>query len=235
MGVIDKRRARRRRPGRSSVPRGSDPRVIRTRAAVIGAAQELFLSRGFAGTTMDDIAAAAGLTKRTLYNNFPDKNALFTEIVTAVIAQAETFAQGLHEELAGTTAADLVPRLHDLGERLALGILRPEVVTLRRLVIGESREFLSLAAEYFDRAPGQVLEALASAFARLGADGLLRVDQPRLAAAHFAYLVAGESLDRAVLVGTPPSKATLRVRARAGVETFLARYAAPRRRKTPAS
>jgi TetR/AcrR family transcriptional repressor of mexJK operon len=233
MGVITKNRVRRPRLRGDEAQRGRDPRVIRTRAAVIGAARELFLDRGFARTAMDDIAAAAGVTKRTLYNNFSDKNALFTEIVSAVIAQAETFAGGLQEELAGTTAANLVPRLYALGERLVLNIIRPEVITLRRLVIGEAREFPSFAAEYFDRAPGQVLEALASAFARLGAAGLLRVDHPRIAAAHFAYLVAGESLDRAVLVGTPPSKDTLRLRAREGADTFLARYAVSRRRKAP--
>ena len=77
-----------------------------------------------------------------------------------------------------------------------------------------------------------MLEALASVFARLSAAGLLRIDQPRLAAAQFAYLVAGESLDRAVLVGTAPSRETLRTRARAGVETFLARYGAARGRRS---
>jgi TetR/AcrR family transcriptional repressor of mexJK operon len=228
MGVRSKPRVRRPRARR----RDSDPRVIRTRAAVLSAARDLFLSRGFAGTTMEEIAAAAGLTKRTLYNNFSDKGALFTEIVSSVIAQAETFARGLEEAFADATAASLAQRLYDFGERLALGILRPEVITLRRLVIGEAREFPSLAAEYFDRAPGQVLEALASVFARLSAAGLLRIDQPRLAAAQFAYLVAGESLDRAVLVGTAPSRETLRTRARAGVETFLARDGAARGRRS---
>jgi TetR/AcrR family transcriptional repressor of mexJK operon len=181
---------------------------------------------------MEEIAAAAGLTKRTLYNNYADKDALFTQIVTDVMAYAETFARGLHEEFTvGVTAANLQPTLDDLGRRLALAIMRPEVVALRRLLIGEAREFPALGATYFGRAPGQVLEALASGFDHLGQVGLLRVADARVAAAQFAYLVVGEPLDRAMLVGTVPPKKHVIACAREGVQTFLARYGAARGRR----
>jgi TetR/AcrR family transcriptional repressor of mexJK operon len=210
-------------------PRGDDPRVVRSRAAVVAAARTLFLRQGYAGTTMEDIAALAGLTKRTLYNNYADKDALFRQIVTEVLGYAEEFVRGLHEEFTvGITAANLPGSLHDLGRRLALGIVRPEVLALRRLLIGEARGFPGLAAEYFDRAPGQVLKALASGFARLDRSGLLRVSNAKRAAAQFAYLVAGEPLDRAMLVGVVPPKAQIIGCARDGVRTFLARYAVAR-------
>lgn len=208
-------------------PRADDPRVVRSRAAVVDAARTLFLRQGYAGTTMEEIAALAGLTKRTLYNNYASKEALFTQIVTEVIAYAEEFTRGLREELTvGINDTNLRTTLDDLGRRLALGIVRPEVVALRRLLIGEAREFPALAAEYFDRAPGRVLETLASGFEHLGQIGLLRVADARHAAAQFAYLVAGEPLDRAVLVGTIPPREHVIACAREGVETFLARYAA---------
>jgi TetR/AcrR family transcriptional repressor of mexJK operon len=220
-----------RQPRRFAAPRIDDPRVVRSRAAVVEAALELFLGKGYAGTTMDEIAARAGLTKRTVYNNFAGKDALFTEIVGAVIARAEAFAGGLHEELtAGVDAESLPALLHDLGQRLALGIVRPEVVALRRLLIGEAREFPALAAEYFERAPGRVLAALAGAFDHLAQAGLLRLADARQAAAQFAYLVAGEPLDRAMLVGTLPPRKEIVTCAREGVATFLARYAVARAR-----
>jgi len=102
--------------------------------------------------------------------------------------------------------------------------VRPEVIALRRLLIGEAKSFPALAAEYFDRAPGQVLEALAAGFEHLARRRLLRVADSRRAAAQFAYLVAGEPLDRAMLVGTIPSKSHVLACARDGVETFMARY-----------
>ena len=196
---------------------------------MLDAARTLFLRQGYAGTTMEEIAALAGLTKRTVYNNYADKEALFTQIFVDVIAYAEEFARGLREEFAvGVTAANLRTTLDDLARRLALGIMRPEVIALRRLLIGEAREFPALAAEYFDRAPGQVLEALASGFEHLGQEGLMRVADARVAAAQFAYLVVGEPLDRAVLVGTIPPRKHVVTCAREGVQTFLARYGAAR-------
>jgi TetR/AcrR family transcriptional repressor of mexJK operon len=118
--------------------------------------------------------------------------------------------------------------LDDLGRRLALGVVRPEVIALRRLLIGEARAFPALGAEYFDRAPGQVIDALSSGFEHLGRRRLLRVADARRAAAQFAYLVVGEPLDRAMLVGNVPPEDDVIACAREGVQTFLARYGVKR-------
>lgn len=225
MSATSTRAGRRPKARRFTGPRADDPRVVRTRTAVVDAARVLFLRNGYANTTVEDIAELAGLTKRTVYNNYADKEALFTQIVVDTIAYAEEFARALHDELAaGLTAGNLRPTLDDLGQRLALGIIRPEVIALRRLLIGEAHTFPSLAREYFDRAPGQVIDALASRFDDLAKAGLLRVTDAHRAAAQFAYLVAGEPLDRAVLVGTIPPKDEVVACARDGVETFIARY-----------
>jgi TetR/AcrR family transcriptional repressor of mexJK operon len=164
-----------------------------------------------------------------VYNHYADKDALFTQVVEDVITYAEAFARGLRQEFtAEITAANLRATLDDLGRRVALAIVRPEVVALRRLLIGEARAFPALARNYFDRAPGQVIEALASGFEQLGRAGLLGVPDAPRAAAQFAYLVAGEPLDRAILAGTIPPREHVIACAREGVETFLARYAATR-------
>jgi TetR/AcrR family transcriptional repressor of mexJK operon len=185
----------------------------------------LFLRDGYAGTTMDAIAAEAGIAKRSLYNNYADKDALFLEIVSGVVGYAEGFARDLRNELRGADAANVAAALHDLARRMVLSIVRLEVIALRRLLIGEARAFPDLARSYFDRAPGRVIEALASGFAHLTRMRALRTPDPRRAAAQFAYLVAGAPLDRAMLVGTIPPGRELRAVAREGTETFLARYA----------
>lgn len=217
---------------RADGPRRDDPRVLRTRAAVLEAARALFLRQGFAGTTMDQIAVEAGLTKRTLYNNYDDKRALFLDVVTDIVAFAESFAQELRHDLTADVSAErLDATLRALGRRLAAGIMREEVIALRRLLIGEAKEFPALAADYFDRAPAAVIEALASGFDRLAKSGLLRVSDARGAAAQFAYLVVGEALDRAILTGTLPSRARVAAAVDDGVETFLARYRTARTMK----
>jgi TetR/AcrR family transcriptional repressor of mexJK operon len=224
MGAIEKSDPRRNRR-HGAEPRADDPRVVRTRAAVFEAARKLFLEHGYSGTTMEQIAAAAGLTKRTLYNNYGDKHALFTQIIADVLAYVERFARGLDAELTVEAVSPNVRQaLEAVGERLALAILRPEVIALRRLVIAESRTFPGLAAEYFDRAPAHVLRSLTSAFAGLSRHGLLRVADPARAAAQFAYLIAGEFLDRAIMIEDLPSQGQVVACAREGVQTFWARY-----------
>jgi TetR/AcrR family transcriptional repressor of mexJK operon len=199
--------------------------VVRSRAAVIEAATTLFLRKGYAGTTMEDIAALAGITKRTVYNNYPDKEMLFTQIVKDMIAVAEEFAGGLETQFdPKMNAAELRAALHDLAQRMAQAIVRPEVIAFRRLLIGEARAFPKLGREYYERAPRQVIEALALGFRELVRAKLLRADDARLAAEQFAYLAVGAPLDQAMLAGTPPAKQRLIDCASEGVETFLARY-----------
>jgi TetR/AcrR family transcriptional repressor of mexJK operon len=110
----------------------------------------------------------------------------------------------------------------DVG--LALAILRPEVIALRRPLIGEARSFPEFAEKYFAAAPGLVLVALASGFEQLSDAGLLPATDTRRAAEQFAYLVVGAPLDRAILLGKIPAKEHIIACARDGVETFLARY-----------
>jgi TetR/AcrR family transcriptional regulator, mexJK operon transcriptional repressor len=212
--------------------RPEDPRVVRTRAAVVAAARTLFMRQGYDRTTMEDIGAEAGVAKRSVYNNYADKSALFVDVVTDVIGTASDFAQEVRSQLRGPISRESLPEaLHDLGRRMALSIVRAEVVALRRLLIGEAGTFPGLAEEYFDRAPGAVIEALAAGFRSLNALGLVQIAHPRRAADQFAYLVVGEPLDRAMLVGTIPSQGHLATCAREGVETFLARYSAGSRQR----
>lgn len=210
-----------------TAPARLDPRVVRSRRKVIEAATELFLRDGYVATTMDAIAAAAGVSKRTVYNNFDDKDALFTEVVLAASSTAEAFIADAVAELARPD--DLRRALATVADALARTATSPRVVHVRRLIIGEAHRFPDLAAGYYRVAPGAVIEALAAAFAALADQGRLHLDDPRVAADQFAYLVVGSLIDRALFDGhgSDPDPAELRARAAEGTATFLARYAVP--------
>jgi TetR/AcrR family transcriptional regulator, mexJK operon transcriptional repressor len=198
-----------------------DPRVIRSRAAIIAAATTLFLRDGYAATTMDDIAEAAGVSKRTVYNNFADKDALFREVVMAAVGIAETFAADAAAELADPD--DLPAALYALARRLAARATDPRVVQLRRLLIGEAHRFPDLAAEYYRLAPGRVMATLATALEQLDRRGRLQVPDAQRAAEQLAFLVLGPALDRAMFDGRRDTAALTRA-ADDGVRTFLAVY-----------
>lgn len=205
-----------------------DPRITRSRALIMDAAARVFLERGYPGTSVDDIAAEAGVSKRTVYNVFDDKEQLFRAIIGRAIETAERFSF----DFASTTADadDVEAALIALARELAAFVLGGRVVPLRRLLIGEASRFPEFAAEYYERAPGRVMTAIADAMRRLGERGLLRIDDAELAAEHFAFLAIGPSLDRAlfdVAGDTDAATATHAVeRAERGAAMFLRAYAA---------
>ena len=75
-------------------------------------------------------------------------------------------------------------------------VVRPDVLRLRRLVLGEASRFPELARTYYERVPGRVLKELELVFGRLAAEGRLKIDDVSLAADQFAWLVLGLALDR---------------------------------------
>ncbi|MBI5160977.1 MAG: TetR/AcrR family transcriptional regulator [Micrococcales bacterium] len=200
-----------------------DRRIERSRAAILSGATAVFLRNGYDGTSVDDIAREAGVAKRTVYNIFEDKEALFRETVSAAIEIAERFSAELSEEteLMRDVAADL-PRI---ARRLASAVLAGPVLDLRRLVVSESRRFPELAVEYRRRAPELVMRALSSALRKVGDSGKLRIDNADVAAEHFAFLIMGADLDRGMFSVAVGSERRIRERADAGTAVFLRAYA----------
>lgn len=188
------------------------------------AASEHFLRNGYVGANVDEIAAAARVSKRTVYNIFGTKEQLFREILAEAFGTAERFSRETASVLTDTD--DLAGELKVVAVRLARIVLDPRVVRLRRLLIGEAERFPELAGEYYRRAPDRVMDTLAEAIGRLGERGLLRAPDPRLAAEHFAFLVVGAALDRALFTvsGETVPQTEIEPRAVAGVEAFLAAY-----------
>ncbi len=201
-----------------------DPRVARSRAAVLEAAATLFMRDGYVGTSVDNVAATAQVSKRTLYNNFASKEALFREVVLGLTGQAAEFAAEAAVEL--TDPDDLEAALLALARRLATLTVDRRVIRLRRLVIGEAHRFPDLAAEYYDLAPGKVIATLAAALGSLASEGRLNLTDPNRAAEQLAFLILGPALDRALFDGNDSSSdpAALSKAAEAGVRTFLAAH-----------
>jgi TetR/AcrR family transcriptional regulator, mexJK operon transcriptional repressor len=204
---------------------GLDPRIARSRAAIVEAATAHFLERGYHVANVDEIAARAGVSKRTVYNVFDGKEQLFREILGEALDTAERFSENVIGALAESdnVAADL----RAMGQRLAAAVLGGRIVPLRRLLIGEAARFPDLARDYYARAPGRVMSAIAEALGHFDERGLLRVDDPTMAAEQLAFLVLGASLDRALFeaVDEPLPADQVESRAAAGVEVFLRAYA----------
>ena len=99
-------------------------RSARKRRAILDAARTLFLRNGYAGTSMDDIAALAAVSKQTVYKNFADKQRLFTEFIGSDIAQVEGSSHALIEKMPDTE--NLEPDLREFARRHLADVMQPQ-------------------------------------------------------------------------------------------------------------
>ncbi len=97
---------------------------------------DLFLTEGYGATTIEAVAARAGVSKRTFYHRFEHKAALFAAVVHRIIEQLRP-PPGV-PLLEGTTLHEILRRFAGLILR---GALTPRAIALHRLVTGESARF----------------------------------------------------------------------------------------------
>jgi TetR/AcrR family transcriptional regulator, mexJK operon transcriptional repressor len=199
---------------------------LQSGGAIREAATTLFLRNGYVGTSMDEVAALARVSKQTVYTHFDDKERLFTELVLGNTERVDELVEEMTALLEGTS--DAARALSELARRYLDTVVRPQVLQLRRLVIGEAARFPDLARTYYERVPERMVGALARGLRGLTDRGLLQVDDPQLAAQHFVALVLWIPLDRALFVPDAEAlpDAELEHLAAAGVRVFLAAYGA---------
>jgi TetR/AcrR family transcriptional regulator, mexJK operon transcriptional repressor len=203
-------------------------RSSRKRSAILDAATELFLTREYAGTSMEDIASAAAVSKQTVYKHFTDKETLFREVA---LGSVEPVGSAFRVEVTATAEADDVPAaLQALARTYTDAVMSPMLLRRRQLVLREAGRFPDLAHKYHETGPRRAIAGLSTAFARLADRGELMIKDPRVAATQFAFLVIGEPLDTAMFRGVDRRRTPreLHALADAGVEVFLAAYRSPR-------
>ncbi|MFZ4302482.1 TetR/AcrR family transcriptional regulator [Streptomyces cinereoruber] len=200
-----------------------DSRSARKHQAILDAATAVFLDKGYAGTSMDDIAKLAAVSKQTVYKHFSDKEKLFAEIVLATTDRLDTAIDLLADVPAD--AADLEENLTRLARQFLDTLTHPRVIQLRRLIIANADVFPDLGTEWYEKGFERGLARLASTFQRLADEGLLRIDDALLAANHFSGLLLWIPVNRAMFTGrSQHTEADLDRYAAAGTRVFLAAH-----------
>ena len=147
-----------------------------SRDAIVAAAERLFLERGFGAVSMDELAAAAGVARRTLYNQFTSKEEIFLEMLLRVAAQLETaFPPGIE------TQGDVEDVLRLVARMILALHKRPDYLGFLRMVVADSRQFPWIAEEFAAVMEPQT-ERLMRYLAHLTVMGILDRSNPLLAA-----------------------------------------------------
>ncbi len=195
------------------------------RAAILGAAQDLFVANGFEHTSMDAVATRAGVSKLTVYSHFGDKASLFREAVRA---------------LCQMLVPDRLYRTHH-GETLRAALLRiarhhaelmssTESIGLWRAVAGEcDKSDRQLAQMLWEEGPTRSRELMQKLLEEQVAAGALDIDDTARAASQFLCLLKGDLHLRRLLgcmdADCPQFRSEMRGSAEAAVDMFLRAYA----------
>jgi TetR/AcrR family transcriptional repressor of mexJK operon len=200
------------------------------RAAILKATKELYLAKGYAGTSTDEVAAMAAVSKQTLYRHFADKDELIDAVITGVIAAAEAQGADEFDALAGSTK--LERDLKTFARQHIRDVIQPEIMQMRRRIIAEVDRAPKLARAWYDAAPRRGHQKLKACFEKLRARGLLQMDDPALAAEHFNWLVLSIPLNRAMFDAAAASDTKMHdTYADAAVRVFLAAYGTGKTKK----
>jgi len=202
--------------------RSLDRRHREIREAAIGA----FLASGYDGTTMEEIAVRAGVSKQTVYKHFTDKQHLFADIVLSTTDDMSALIGIVADKLPSTT--DLAKDLTSLAETFLVALMQPRVLRLRRLVITSADRFPEISSAWYEKGFERVLAALATSFRALADRELLAIDDATAAAEHFVGMLFWIPVNRAMFTGDDDYAAThdLVAVARAAAAAFLNAYAA---------
>src|SRR6478735_7582894 len=184
---------------RDQAPRTRTPK----RDLILKTAHDLFLVQGFEGTSIDQIAEAAGVSRQTIYNNFDSKEALFKAIAGAL---ADHVVEPLLNEDLQT--GDVDSTLTDLAERALALMVLPSTLALHRLVVTEAPKFPEVARQIYQSGASRAAQALATYLAHQSALGML----------------AGHRQYRALLGVAEPGRPSDGTRAAETVRAFLRAY-----------
>ncbi len=189
---------------------------------VLQGARQVFMSDGFEGASVDDIAKVAGVSKATLYSYFPDKRLLFMEV-----ARCECDRQA--EKAVEPADFNAPPRdILQLVGRKMLEIITSEFSQqIFRICVGESERFPELGREFYQTGPLEGRRRLTEYLRGSCARGELEIEDFDLAADQFIELCRVDIFPRLIFgIDTEFSQAEIDRVVDGAVDMFMARYGA---------
>lgn len=183
------------------------PKNLTKRAAILDAAQALFLRHGYDGSSMDAIAQEAGVSKLTVYNHFTDKETLFC---AAIEAKCETQLTLLFVSSTDTPPNSLRECLLGIAHSFQALVDSPESLAMHRLIISHALSNPALSLLFYEATALRIINKMEQLLITIVKAKQLDIAQPKQAAEHFFSLLKG-SRNLQLLVGYQPEQASLNV------------------------
>ncbi len=190
--------------------------------AILKAARAEFFNQGFARSSIESIAARAGVSKVTIYNRFGTKEALF---VAAVETECDSMRQNL--QFADISSLDLREALIGFGTKMMAFLDRDEMIRFERYLAVESENNPEIGRLFMDAGPRRMHRTLSDLLAKAVDSGKLDIDDTMMAAEQLAGMIKGLSDLERRMGQTKPSddQNATRERVTSAVDVFLNSYA----------
>jgi AcrR family transcriptional regulator len=188
-----------------------------TRGIIFEAARHEFAASGYVATSMDGVARRAGISTKTLYRLIPNKAALFEAMITERI---DRFASVVR--LRACDDRDIEKALREALVVCGELILDDDVITLQRVILGDTEKFPEIAETYYHKAIRRTERTLANWLQVQHERGLIKIDDPEAAAGMLLGMLVFQP-QRAVMFGHAQtlSRNELERRAQAVAALFL--------------
>ena len=154
------------------------------RASIVGGAKDVFLRHGFEGASMDGIAAAAGVSKMTVYRYFRSKEELFAGVIRDLCERI------IDEDLERMLERRPEEALRGFARKMVTILFARDTIELHRIVIAESRRFPALGRLFYKSGPEACIAMLAAYLERYSSRKTLNLRNPRRTAEEFLELLA---------------------------------------------
>ncbi|MBN6151649.1 TetR/AcrR family transcriptional regulator [Xanthomonas sp. AmX2] len=197
------------------------PKDLGKRAAILDAARQMFTELGFAGVSMDGIAARAGVSKLTVYSHYGDKETLFAEAVRAQCLELMPDDLFGHE-LKGPLRAQLI----EIGQAFFALISSESAIATHRMMLTPGTGDAHVREMFWNAGPKRTQDVLAQMLQVHVAAGRLDIPDLHLAASQFFCLMKGE-LHPLMMCGIrcKPTPADIDAHIQSSVDFFLRAYA----------
>ena len=200
----------------TDLPRRAFNRAAKERR-ILDAALRVFAATGYSGASMDAIAASAEVSKPTLYQYFGAKEQLFA----AMMLEKRDAMLGVF----ANPSADLVQDLHGFAWTYATVVMRPDMLSLARLIIGEAQRFPDIGRAYQAAGPDRMLAGIMAYLTRRRDEGALGFADAELAAQDLWGLILSAPRTQALYIPDAiPDRAALARFITNGLAVFLKAY-----------
>ena len=195
------------------------PKDLEKRAAILEAAKRLFPRHGFEGTSMDAVAAEAGVSKLTVYSHFGGKESLFIETIhckCAGLLPPNVFDVDVHAPVRG--------QLLGVARAFFELMMSDGALGMHRTLVASSQHSPKLARLFWETGPVRIQASLAELLTKEVRAGQLDIPDTDRAAGQFFALLKGQHHSRMLFGCGRPTPEQTEAHLNATVDMFLRAY-----------